>query len=141
MIESMHAALWEWFAKCPAIARLFFNFSGADDGDTVISPSGDTLLQEYIDGSQRRRYAFDLIRYLPASFDVNDPSNVDMLENVESVADWVREKNDEGDFPVFPQGRSVESIGVLEEGAGYVAAQDQNMAKFMIPFAIDYYKE
>lgn len=141
MVESMHAALWEWFSRCPAIARLFFNFSGTDDGDTVISPAGDTLLEEYIDGSQRRRYAFELIRYLPAAFDANDPSNVDMLEDAESVADWVRAQNDAGDFPIFPNGRSVESVGVLEEGTGYAAAQDQNTAKFMIPFAIDYMKE
>lgn len=141
MTESMHAALWEWFAKCPAIARLFFNFSGADDGDTVISPSGDTLLEEYIDGSQRRRYAFDLIRFLPATFDANDPSNVEMQEDAESVADWVRAQNDEGRFPVFPGGRTVESVGVLEEGAGYVAAQNEEKAKYMIPFAIDYMKE
>lgn len=141
MTESMHAALWEWFSGCPAIARLFFNFSGADDGDTVISPSGDTLLEEYINGSQRRRYAFELIRFLPAAFDANDPSNVEMMDDVESIIEWVRQQNDDGAFPAFSGGRTVESVGVLEESAGYVAAQNEEKAKYMIPFAIDYMKE
>lgn len=141
MTESIHEALWEWFLTCPAVKRLYFNFSGTEDGATVISPSGDTLLEEYIDGSQRRRYAFELIFYLPAAFDANDPSNVDMLEEAESVADWVRAQNDDGAFPVFPAGKTVENVGVLDESAGYAAAQNEEKAKYMIPFAIDYMKE
>ena len=85
MTKSIPAALWEWVAGCAEIARLFFNFGGDGDGDTVIAPSGDTLLDDYIDGSQRRRYAFELYRTLPLTTDPNDDGNVRMLEDVESV--------------------------------------------------------
>ena len=141
MTSSIHSALWEWLAGCATITKLFFNFSGQEDGDTAIATAGDTLLEDYIDGSQRRRYAFELIRYLPASFTANDDSNVLMMEDVDGIVAWVQQQNDDGAFPTFPAGYIVESVGVLEEGAGYVAAQDQNVAKYMIPFAIDYLKE
>lgn len=141
MTSSIHSALWEWLAGCATITKLFFNFSGQEDGDTAIATAGDTLLDDYIDGSQRRRYAFELIRYLPASFAANDDSNVLMMEDVDGIVAWVQQQNDDGAFPTFPAGYTVESVGVLEEGAGYVAAQDQNVAKYMIPFAIDYIKE
>ena len=140
MINSIHAALWEWFAQCASITRLFFNFSGTDDGDTAIATSGETVLDDYIDGSQRRRYAFELIRYLPATFDPNDPGNVTMMEDVERIVEWVEQQNAAGNFPEFPSGSYVERVSVLDDSTGYVAATDQNMAKYMIPFASDYMK-
>ena len=138
--ESIHAALWDWFAGCASITRLFFNFSGTDDGDTVIATSGDMLLEDYISGMQRRRYAFDLIRYLPATFTENDPGNVDMMEDIDSIVQWVQRQNDAGNLPQFPDGCAAESIEVLDDRTGYVAATDQNRAKYMIPFAIEYMK-
>lgn len=138
--ESIHAALWEWFARCAEITRLFFNFSGENDGDTAIATSGDTLIEEFIGGMQRRRYAFELIRFLPLTTEANDPGNVEMMDDVERVIHWVRTQNEAGSFPRFPEGCAVESIDVLETSTGYVAATDESMAKYMIPFAIEYMK-
>ena len=137
---SIHDALWEWFLQCAKITKLYFNFSGTDDGDTAIATSGDTLIAEYIDGSQRRQYAFDLVRYLPFTEVENDAGNVAMLEDVEAISRWVEEQNDAGNLPEFPNSCTAESVRVLDEYAGYVAAQDESRAKYMIPFAIDYIK-
>ena len=106
----------------------------------MIATSGDMLLEDYISGMQRRRYAFDLIRYLPATFTENDPGNVDMMEDIDSIVQWVQQQNDAGNFPQFPDGCAAESIEVLDDRTGYVAATDQNRAKYMIPFAIEYMK-
>lgn len=140
MNDSIHAALWEWFLGCALITKLFFNFSDSESESTAIATSGDTLLEEYIDGSQIRRYAFELIRYLPATFSPNDPGNVDMMEDVEAIVQWVQTQSDSGNFPALPEGCEAESVAVLEDSAGYVAAQDQDHAKYMIPFAITYRK-
>ena len=86
---STHDALWKWFAGCANITKLYFNFSGAADGDTAITTSGDTLIEEYIDGSQKRQYAFELVRYLPFTEVENDAGNVAMLEDVEAISRWV----------------------------------------------------
>ena len=140
MATSTHDALWRWFMECKDISKLYFNFSGAADGDTAITTSGDTLLEEYIDGSQRRRYAFELVRYLPFTEIENDAGNVAMLEDVETIAHWVEKQNDSGNFPEFPNSCRVERVQLLDEYAGYVSAQDELRAKYMMPFAIDYIK-
>lgn len=140
MNTSIHNALWEWFAQCASITKLFFNFSGTEDEATVISTAGDIVLGTYIDGSQRRRYSFELIRYLPATFKPNDPGNIAMMEDVEAIIEWVHEQAASGNLPAFPTGCAVEEISVLDEYAGSVVGQDDNMAKYMIPFAIDYMK-
>ena len=140
MNTSIHNALWEWFAQCASITKLFFNFSGTEDEATVISTAGDIVLETYIDGSQRRRYSFELIRYLPATFEPNDPGNIAMMEDVEAIIEWVREQAASGNLPAFPNGQTAEEISVLDEYAGFVVGQDDNMAKYMIPFAIDYQK-
>ena len=137
---SIHDALWEWFLQCAKITKLYFNFSGTDDGDTAIATSGDTLIAEYIDGSQRRQYAFDLVRYLPFTEVENDAGNVAMMEDVDAIINWAEEQNAAGNLPELPDGYAAENVRVLDEYAGYVAAQDESRAKYMIPFAIDYIK-
>ena len=139
-MTSIHDALWEWFLQCSGIAKLFFNFSGQADGDTAIATAGDTLIEEYIDKSQRRQYSFELVRFLPITFTENDPGNVAMMEDVETIAEWVRQQCAAGNYPEFPEGYAVEDICILDSAIGYVAAQDENMAKYMIPFAIEYTK-
>lgn len=140
MNTSIHLALWEWFAQCASITKLFFNFSSTEDSATVITTAGDVVLETYIDGSQRRRYSFELVRYLPATFEANDPGNIEMLEDVETITEWVQNQSLAGNLPILPDGCTTEAINVLDEYAGFVAGQDGNMAKYMIPFAIDYQK-
>lgn len=138
---SIHDALWEWFLQCAKITKLYFNFSGTDDGDTVIATSGDALLQEYIDGSQRRRYTFELIRYLPFTEAANDTGNVAMLEDVETIISWVGQQNDAGNCPALPNGCTADRVYVLDTYTGAVSAQGDSCAKYMIPLGIDYIKE
>lgn len=140
MNTSIHLALWEWFAQCASITKLFFNFSSTEDTATVIATAGDVVLETYIDGSQRRRYSFELVRYLPATFEANDPGNIEMLEDVEAITEWVQDQGLAGNLPILPEGYIAEAINVLDEYAGFVAGQDGNTAKYMIPFAIDYQK-
>ena len=141
MTDSIHSALWEWFAQCNSITKLFFNFSTAQDSDTVITTAGDSVLEEYIDGSQRRRYAFEVSRFCPISFLQNDSGNVDMLEDAQAISAWVEEQNAIGNLPKLPEGSTAEAVVLLDEYAGYVTAQNESIAKYMIPFALDYHKE
>ena len=141
MTKSIHRALWEWFLPCASIAKLFFSFASAEDGATAIAPAGDTLTEEYIDGSQRRRYAFELARYLPATEAPNDDGNVDMMEDVEKIIRWVEDQDMDGNRPALPEGYAAERVIALDTSAGYAAAQDGSLAKYTIPFAIDYIKE
>jgi hypothetical protein len=140
LTDSIHAALWEWLSQCSAITKQFFNFSTAKDGDVVITSAGDSVLEEYIDGSQLRRYAFELSRFCPISFTQNDPGNIDMLEDAQAITAWVEEQNSAGNLPALPGRYTAESVVPLDEYAGYVTAQNENTARYMIPFALDYIK-
>lgn len=141
MTDSIHSALWEWFMQCSTITKLFFNFSTSNDSDTVISTAGDMAVDEYIDGSQRRRYSFELSRFCPISFTENDSGNVDMLEDAETIAAWVEEQNAAGNLPKLPGKCTAEAVVMLDAYTGYVAAQNGTTAKYMIPFALDYTKQ
>ena len=141
MIDSIPAGLWEWFKSCEQITRLFFNFSDDQNESTAISPSGDTLLEDYIDGSQRRQYAFEVVRFLPATEEANDPGNVEMIEDVESLVEWVRAKDAAGEFPELPTGCFADGVQTLETSTGYVAMQSEGKTKYMLPFALTYIKE
>lgn len=140
MTDSIHAALWEWFSQCSTITKRFFNFSTAENSDTVISTAGDVLLQDFIDDSQQRRYSFELSRFCPVTFTANDPGNVEMLEDVQTISKWVEDQNALGNLPILPNEYCAERIFVLDEYAGIVTAQNSNTAKYMIPFALDYTK-
>lgn len=140
MNNSIHRALWEWLDKCELISSLFFNFSAENDGDTAIIPAGDVLINAYIDGSQLRQYSFELSCILPLTFAENDSGNVDMIEEAEGIAEWIEEQCSSGNYPQMPDGYTVENIAVLDSYTGYIAAEDGNMAKYMISFSMDYMK-
>ena len=80
------------------------------------------------------------MRFLPFTEIENDSGNVAMMEDVDAIIQWVEEQNAAGNLPEFPNSCAAESVRVLNEYAGYVAAQDESCAKYMIPFAIDYIK-
>ena len=140
MINSIHAALWDWFLQCTSITKLFFNFSDTEDSSTVIATAGDRLTEEYIDGSQLRRYSFELSRYFPITFAQNDDGNIEMLEEAQAIAKWVQQQNDIGNLPELPGGCTAESIELLDEYAGYATAVNESTAKYMLPFALTYLK-
>ena len=140
MINSIHGAVWEWISQCGSITKLFFNFGAIENASTTISTAGDTLLDDYIDGSQRRRYAFEIYQTHPYTTNQGDDGNIDVLEDVEAIAKWVEEQCEAGNLPGLPERMIPEAVVMLDEYAGYVTALNENTARYMIPFALDYIK-
>ena len=101
----------------------------------------DTLIQEYIDGRQLRRYAVELIRFRPITFDANDTGNIDMLEQIDDIIAWLQVQEAEENYPELPEGMRVAAVRVLETEAGYAIANDGIMAKYMLPFTIEYFRD
>ena len=140
MINSIHGAVWEWISQCGSATKLFFNFGAIENAGTTISTAGDTLLDDYIDGSQRRRYAFEIYQTHPYTTNQGDDGNIDVLEDVEAIAKWVEEQCEAGNLPRLPERMIPETVVMLDEYAGYVTALNENTARYMIPFALDYIK-
>lgn len=142
--SSKHKAVWDWLQTCTEIADLFFNFSGEMQGSTLFAPITvykDTANIEFADGSSERFYDYALAQIRPIDTTPNETGNIDQLEEFEALAEWISEQNDDKNFPEFPTGNTITEVSVLESNAGYVAAQDQYNAKYMLQFRIVYNHE
>ena len=137
-VESKHKAVWDWLTTCPYIGDLFFNAGRAEDGNTVIIPSEQEIAQ-YIDGSSLRNYNCALTRFLAYSTDPNDPANIAAVADLDAVAEWVEQQMADGELPDFPDG-IVKEVRMLPNESGYIAAQSDTQAKYMIQFQIEYIK-
>lgn len=137
MASNKHRAVWDWLLTCPYIGDLFFNAMTDRLGGTVLVPS-ETVVEEYLDGSQKRNYNCALTRFQSFSMDANDMANITTVTDLEDLMDWVRRQSEAGNFPVFPEGCTVTDIRVLPNESGYMVAQDFANAKYMIQFQIEY---
>ena len=137
--SSIHRAVWDWLGGCVSITKLFFNFGTQATGSTIIIPS-DSQTETYIDGTEMREYAVELIRFLPLTFDVNSTANIDMLEDVDAIAKWIEEQEAGGNYPLFPIGMTVQGIELTNSYSGYTLGSDGLYAKYTIPFKIIYEK-
>lgn len=141
MATDKHTATWDWIKTCPLIKDVFFNFSECNNGDTVLAPvsaGNDSVEEEYIDGSSLRHYDFALIRFASYTNDPNDTTNITKLLDVEALVAWFEAQNEAGSFPVFPENCSVQEVAVLPSNTGYVAAQGEQAAKYMVQIRIEY---
>lgn len=139
MRNSKHDAVWEWLQTCPHIKNLFFNFSRSAPGDTTLIPA-DTIMEEYIDGSSRRRYQCTLTCVMHCTYDPNDTANLDAVSEFEQIHAWIQRQNDTGNFPKFPVGETPAEIIITPDEIGYVVANDLSSAKYMLQFEIEYQK-
>lgn len=140
MGKSKHRAVWDWLRGCERVKKLFFSFGTEGNAATVIVPS-DSLVEEYVSGAQARTYTVQLTRFLPVSFDANDTSNIDMLEDIDAIAEWIDARGKAGDFPEFPEGCTVSEIRAYASMSGYEIAQNGVYARYILPFTIYYTKE
>jgi len=144
MDKTKHEAVWEWLLGCPYIKDLYFNFSQSNNGDTMLAPLtayNDTVILEFITGLSIRQYDFAIVRFEALTTEPNNEQNIEILIDVEAIATWVEAQIAANNFPEFPTGCKIQSIEALPSNVGYVAATNQNAAKYMLQFRIEYMKE
>ena len=113
---SKYAKIFEYFRQCPELANLWSIAATEDIGKRVILPQGASpavQYQEFIDSTGG--YNCNIVPYPSVYedfqincyewYDVKDGSaperneNVLSLEAVQSICEWVKEKNDNNIFP------------------------------------------
>lgn len=137
-------AIWDWLMTCPLIKDLYFQFGEAANENTVLVPVTaykDRTVKAFIDGSAIRHCDFALVRFEAVSTEPNSTQNIDTQQHVESLAAWIDEQGGAGNFPVFPATRRPQRVYALPTETGFVSAQGEHMAKFMLQFRIEYYCE
>lgn len=137
MASSKHRAVWDWLLTCPYIGDLFFNAMTDKAGGTCLVPS-ESVVEEYIDGGEKRNYNCALTRFQAFSADPNDMANIETVTDLEELGDWVRAQVRAGNLPAFPEGCHVTDIRVLPNESGFMVATDFHQAKYMIQFQIEY---
>ena len=138
-MTSKHQATWDWLYSCEDVQELFFAFSGNQNGQTVIIPTAtEKVDKQYIDGTSMRRYDFSIAIYTAINPDVpNNDENVDVMENVENIMEWVDAQQKAQNYPDFPSNCSIMRVENLQN-MPTVAGQDEQGGKFLFACRIVY---
>ena len=137
MASNKHRAVWDWLQTCPYIGDLFFNAASVKAGVTVLVPA-DQVVEEYINGAEKRHYNCALTRFQAFTADANDGSSIEVVTDLEELGDWVEAQFRAGNCPAFPERYQITDIRVLPNESGYLVAQDMHMAQYRIQFQIEY---
>ena len=110
----------EYLLTCPYIRdnSLFFNYAeGEDNTNHFETNATDVSVQKpFVDGSVLKQYTFTLASYKSLGYravdveDVSTDENIDDLEEVQQILEWINEQADNGNFPNFGTGYVVEEM-------------------------------
>ena len=110
-----------YLKTCPEIAKnpLFFNFAQREDNNQLYATyaNSNDVVKKFIDGSRECIYTFTIIVYKSVAYNplIEGMSDENMEEwiDVQSVADWIEEQNDNNVFPDFGNDCVIDSIETL----------------------------
>lgn len=115
--ERIITYLWH----CPAIKQnpIFFNYGEKEDNNQLFITVANSIDVEkkFIDGSKECVYTFTMVFYKSASYNpvIEGLSDENMEEfiDIQSIADWIDEQNDNNIFPDFGKDCVIDSIETL----------------------------
>lgn len=128
---------------------LYFNFGVSEDGNNhmVVNSSDVNLNQQYVDGGVLKRYTFTIINYQSVSYnavvkkDGYPNENLQDIEIVQELIDWVGEQNDIYNFPDFGDECIIDEIKALSNMPntnGVNASTTPNLVKYSIAIQVTY---
>lgn len=108
MPESIIEGMRQYIADCPLMSefeskRRHIDRTDADCDNYGIYPDGDSLIEEYIDGTQVRQYACQITIRKFAKLDADKLRNNEFLERLQR---WL----DKSDLPELPEGCTAREI-------------------------------
>lgn len=85
---SIISGIRDWLAVCPLLADItagkrHIDWTDADANNYGIITDGDTLIQKYINGGEKRQYNFALNIRKMAATDINRLNNAEFMENMQ----------------------------------------------------------
>ena len=140
---TMHEAAWDWLLTCPHVGELFFGVATAREGGTLLVPVTacmDSAETEFVDGSSIRNYDLTIVRFCLYTAAPDDRENLDALDDLAKLADWVAAQSAQGSYPVLPAGCTPLNVEALP-GGDFFSAWDEGGAKYMLQIRIRYEKE
>lgn len=145
---SKNQAMLDFLQTCPLIRDnpLFFNFGKVENGAHQVNMKSDdvSLHRPYIDGTELKRYTFHLdsfksVAYNPVIQGLPD-ENMDDLDDVQALLDWVNEQGDLKNYPAFEDCiiDKMRSLSMKPELVGVDTTLSPPTAVYRISIQIDY---
>lgn len=140
----------KWLIECPKIKnnKLFLN--AVESENNAIQVVTEQINQnediEYVDGSIKHRVVFTIFDFKSIGFNqlvktmIENNENVEDLLDVGEIADWVRQKDLEYDFPDFGDGFFCEKVYPVYLTPS-TPSIDENLAKYSIPIVCEVIEE
>lgn len=152
MSVDKNKAVIDYLLQCEEIYNtpLYFNLIDAKDNTLqMLTTAEDKILSKrYIDGSILKRYTFTLITFKSISdmeivkTDSTDfpNENVDELQAVQTLLDWVNEQQDLYNYPDFGEDCLVEDIHTTTDNPRFegINTEVQPLAMYSIAVVIEY---
>ena len=146
---SKNQAMIDFLQTCPTIQSnpLFFNFGQAEDNANQINTEATdvSLHHTYIDGSELKRYTFNIDSCRSATYnpviDGLSAENVDELDEVQAIIDWINAEGKALNFPDFGDKCLVEEMKCLTEEPlllGVDKEKNPPVAIYRVSIQIDY---
>lgn len=144
-------AVIDYLLTCPDIQNtpLYFNFTSAENDNTEFITNANDIVthQPYIDGSVDKLYTFTLIKFKSVSYNpvVTEigytDENVDDMDDVQKLIDWVNEQNEVRNYPNFGADCIIDQIEALSENPNLDSIDTTltpALAKYSISIRIEY---
>lgn len=148
MVDKNKAVI-DYLTQCEDIADspLYFNLINAEDNSIqmITTAEDKSISRTYVDGSKRKRYTFNLITFktisdkeLVAGY---SNENVDELQDVQKLIDWISEQQDLHNYPDFGEECIIDSIDTTTDIPRYDGINVQMnppLAMYTISIVIEY---
>lgn len=153
-------AVIDFLLTCPAINSnpLFFNFLNAKDKakQLVTIATDNSINRQFIDGSELKRYQFSLVDFcsvvnqaIPrvtittttSSTPTYVSENVEDMNMVQGIIDWIKEQADARNYPNFGDTCVVDDMRTTTDTPNLNGVDTQgtpSLAKYSITVQIDY---
>ena len=125
MSVDKNKAILDFLITCPEIynSPLYFNFINASDSTKqIITVANDYYTSKpYIDGSVSKLFSFSIIDFKSVSnmpiikLSGYDNENIDDLQDVQNLIDWIIEQNDLHNYPDFGEYCEIERMRPTSE--------------------------
>ena len=150
MIDKNQAII-DFLITCPSILNspLYFNFVNAkNDNKQLVTVANDVYSQTpFIDGSVSKTYTFTIIDFKSMSYNpiVKQSGyideNVDEMNQVQALINWVTEQNDLKNYPNFGDDCIIDDMVALSDNPSLNSVDTTltpALAKYSITIRIDY---
>ena len=137
-----HEAVYEFIKQYPPLdGILYFNSIEEFYQATGLIPVyGDNVQTEYTSGDAEKLYTFAIVQM--KAFDTGTSDiNLQAMQDAEAFADWIEQKNEEHNFPIFPENCHISKIKSLQNMPNMAGTNEQGIAKYMMQFQIEYFEE